>query len=119
MRTTSPSTVLLERSPSTIDEYAAYIQDRLHVAAMRLRQRGTAELKLTIGKDGSIRETEVVEVNGAPTLRDQLTQLVNRIEPLPPLPGNIDALVVTTDLTFDYPGENLFDRYSRLPESPG
>ena len=119
MGTPSPSTVLLERSPATIDEYASHVQNRLQVAAMQMRQRGTAELRLTIGKDGSIRQTEIVEVSGAPTLRDQLTPLVNRIAPLPPLPGNVDVLVVTTDLAFDYPGENLYDRYGWLPRSPG
>jgi hypothetical protein len=115
----SPSSTLLERSPATIDEYAAYVQDRLQVAAMQLRQPGTAELKLTIGKDGSIRQTEVVEVSGAPTLRDQLTPLVERSEPFPPLPDGVDVLVVTTDLAFDYPGENLYDRFGRLSQSPG
>jgi len=119
MGTPTPDTMLLERSPATIDEYAAYVQDRLHVAAMQMRQQGTAELRITIGKDGSIRQTEVVEVSGAPTLRDQLTPLVNRIAPLPALPGNVDVLVVTTDLAFDYPGENLMDRYGRLSRFPG
>lgn len=117
--TRSPSDVLLESSPGTIDEYAAHVQNRLQVAAMQMRQRGTAELRLTIGKDGAIRQTEVVEVSGGPALRDQLRQLVNRIEPLPPLPGNVDTLVVTTDLAFDYPGENLYDRYGRLRQPPG
>jgi TonB family protein len=110
--------MLIERSPNTVDEYAAYVRDRLQVAAMQLKQQGAAELKLTITKDGSIRETEVVEVSGDPAMRDQLTQLVNRIKPLPALPGNIDVLVVTTDLAFNYPGENLYDRYGWLSRSP-
>ncbi len=37
---------------------------------MRLRQQGTAECRLTIGKDGTIQQTELVEVAGAPKLRD-------------------------------------------------
>jgi outer membrane biosynthesis protein TonB len=116
--TSSPSSLLIERSPETIDEYAAHVQNRLQAAAMQMRQRGTAELKLTIGKDGSIQQTDVVEVS-EPALRDELTTLVNRIAPLPPLPGNADVLVVTTDLAFDYPGENLYDRYGWLPRAPG
>lgn len=115
----SPSTVLIERSPSTADEYAAYVRDRLQVAAMQVEQQGTAEVKLTINKDGSIRQTDVVEVSGAPTLREELPQLVNRIKPLPPLPGNLDALVVTTDLALNYPGQNLHDHYGWLPRAPG
>ena len=116
--TLTPGTVLLERSPETIDEYAAHVQNRLQATAMQMRHRGTAELRLTIGKDGSIRQTEVVEVSES-TLRDNLTTLVNRIAPLPPLPGNAEVLVVTTDLAFDYPGENLYDRFGRLSRSPG
>jgi TonB family protein len=114
-----PSSLLIERSPTTTDEYAAYVRDRLQVAAMQLRQEGMAELKLTINKDGSIREAEIVEASDLPMQRDQLAQLVNRIKPLPPLPGNIDALVVTTALTLDYPGRNLYDHYGWLPRSPG
>jgi hypothetical protein len=113
------SPMLLQRSPNTVDEYAAYVRDRLQVAAMQLKQQGSAELKLTIEKDGSIRETQVVEVSGPPGTRDRFTQLVNQIKPLPPLPSNADALVVTTDLTLDYPGENLYDQYGWLPRSPG
>jgi hypothetical protein len=116
--TQTPSSVLLERSPKTIEEYAAYVQNRLQVAAMQIREQGTAELKLTIGKDGSIQQTEIVEMSGAPPLRDQLKPLVNRIAPLPPLPLSVDVLVITTDLAFNYPGENLMDRYGRLPRSP-
>jgi hypothetical protein len=119
MGTSSPSSVLIERSPENLDEYAAYVQNRLQVAAMQMRQRGSGELKLTIGRDGSIQQTEVADVSGNPTLRDELTALANRIAPLPPLPGDADVLVVTTDLAFDYPGENLYDRYGRLSRSPG
>jgi hypothetical protein len=118
MGTPSPSIVLLEWSPATIDEYAAHVQNRLQAAAMQMRQWDTAALRLTIGKDGSIRQTEIVEVS-EPTLRDNLTTLVNRIAPLPPLPGNAEVLVVTTDLAFDYPGENLYDRFGRLSRLPG
>jgi TonB C terminal len=114
----SPSTVLLERSPKTVEEYAAYVQNRLQVAAMQMREQGTAELKLTISKDGSIQQTEIVEVSGGLPVRDQLKPLMNRIAPLPPLPPNVDVLVITADLAFDYPGENLMDRYGQLSRFP-
>jgi len=110
--------VLLQQSPQTIDEYTAMVQNRLQAAAMEMRQRGTAELRLTIGRDGSIRQTEIVELDGPAALRDELRQLVSRIAPLPALPENVDTLVVQTDLAFDYPGENLMDRFGRLPRSP-
>jgi outer membrane biosynthesis protein TonB len=113
------TTVLLDRSPQTIDEYAAHVQNRLQAAAMDLRQQGTAELRLTIGKDGSIRETEIVELDGPAALREQVRPLVSQIAPLPALPGDVDVLVVRTDLAFDYPGENLMDSFGRLAGFPG
>jgi hypothetical protein len=114
MNNPTGATVLLERSPQTIEEYTAYVQNRLQVAAMKMRQQGTAELRLTIEKDGSIQQTDIVELEGAPTLRDQLRPLVNQIAPLPPLPGNAEVLVVATTLAFNYPGENLLDSFGRL-----
>jgi TonB family protein len=111
--------VRLERSPQTIDDYTAYVQSRLQAASKELTQRGTAELKLTIDKDGSIRQAQIVEVEGSPALREQLRPLVSQITPLPPLPGDIDVLVVTTMLAFDYPGQDLFDRFGQLSRSPG
>jgi hypothetical protein len=58
-------------------------------------------------------------VNGPSTVRDQFTTAVHRIEPLPPLLADVDTLVVTTALAFDYPGENLYDRFGQLSRSPG
>ncbi len=112
--------VPLERSPETIDEYASFVQNRLQVEAMDLRQRGMAELELTIGKDGSIRQMEIQEVEGLPGGREQIRQLVNQVAPLPPLLGNADVLVLSTTLAFDYPGENLYDRFGflRQPDPP-
>jgi outer membrane biosynthesis protein TonB len=119
MSSPTATTVLLDQSPQTIDEYAAHVQDRLQAAAMDLRQQGTAELRLTIGKDGSIRQTEIVELDGPAALREQVRPLVSQIAPLPALPGDVDVLVVRTELTFDYPGENLMDSFGRLAGFPG
>jgi hypothetical protein len=65
MESPMATTLLLDQSPQTIDEYAARVQNLLRAAAMDLRQQGTAELRLAIGKDGSIRHTEIVEPDGA------------------------------------------------------
>jgi hypothetical protein len=119
MSSPKATTVLLDQSPQTIDEYAAHVQNLLQAAAMDLRQQGTAELRLTIGKDGSIRQTEIVELDGPAALREQVKPLVSQIAPLPALPGDVDVLVVRTDLAFDYPGENLMDSFGRLAEFPG
>jgi outer membrane biosynthesis protein TonB len=119
MSSSTATTVLLDQSPQTIDEYAAHVHNRLQAAAMDLRQQGTAELRLTIGKDGSIRETGIVELDGPAALRDQVGPLVSQIAPLPALPGDVDVLVVRTDLAFDYPGETLMDSFGRLAGFPG
>jgi outer membrane biosynthesis protein TonB len=119
MRSPTSTTVLLDQSLQTIDEYAARVQNLLQVAAMDLRQQGTAELRLTIGRDGSIRQTEIVELDGPAALREQVRLLVSEIAPLPALPGDVDVLVVQTELAFDYPGENLMDPFGRLVGFPG
>jgi hypothetical protein len=119
MRSQTGTPVLLERSPQTIDEYATYVQNRLQVARMELKERGTAELKITIDKNGAIRQTEIVEVDGPAALRAQLRPWVIQIAPLPPLPGGVDFLVVTSVLAFDYPGTDLYDRFGRLSQFPG
>jgi outer membrane biosynthesis protein TonB len=119
MNSPRPTTVLLDQSPQTIDEYAAHLQNLLQTAAMDLRQQGTAELRLTIGKDGSIRQTEIVELDGPAALREQVKPLVSQIAPLPALPGDVDILVVQTELAFDYPGENLMDPFGRFSRFPG
>jgi TonB family protein len=106
--------VLREQTPRTLDEYAAHVQSRLQAEAMKLQQQGIAELKLTIDKDGSVQQTEIIEVEGPPTLREQVRPLVNQITPLPPLPGNAEVLEITMTLAFDYPGENLYDRFGQV-----
>jgi TonB family protein len=106
--------VLREQTPRTIDEYAAYVQNRLQIEAMKLQQQGIAELKLTIDKNGSVQQTEILEVEGSPMLREQVRSLVNQVTPLPPLPGNTEALEVTMTLAFNYPGENLYDRFGQI-----
>jgi TonB family protein len=113
----TPDAVLLQRAPQTLDEYAAYVQNRIQVAAMQLRQQGTADLRLTINRDGTIRQADIVDLEGPSALRDQVRPLVNQLSPLPPLPGNTDTLVVDTTVAFDYPGENILDRFGYLPQA--
>jgi hypothetical protein len=119
MSSQTATSALLDQSPQTIDEYAARVQNLLQAAAMNLKQQRTAELRLTIGKDHSIRQTEIVELDGPAALREQVKPLVSQIAPLPALPGDVDVLVVRTELAFDYPGENLMDSFGRLAGFPG
>src|SRR5262245_35913818 len=119
VRSQTGTPVLPERSPQTLDEYAAYVQNRLQVARMELKERGTAELRITIDKNGMIRQTEILELDGPAALGRQLKPMVSQIAPLPPLPGGVDFLIVNSVLAFDYPGTDLYDRFGRLSEFPG
>jgi hypothetical protein len=76
-----------------------------------------ADVKLTIGKDGGVRRTDIVRLEGPPTLRDQIASLVSQLN-LPALPAdvNADVLVVDTTVAFNYPGTDLMDQFSRLPQ---
>src|SRR5215510_4109701 len=56
---TSAPHVLTVHTPTTLDSYLAYVQDRLNVEAMKVHTPGVADVKLTLGKDGSVRQTEI------------------------------------------------------------
>jgi hypothetical protein len=89
----------------------------------RLKHRGrptsTADVRLTIGKDGSVRETQVRRLDGPETLRNQITSMTSQLR-LPPLPTDmrVDELVVDTTVAFNYPGNEIMDRFGRLSERP-
>jgi outer membrane biosynthesis protein TonB len=115
---TSSPQGLTTQMPTTLDDYASYVQDIMQQEAMKVKTSGTADVKLTIGKDGSVQQTEVVRLEGPAALRNQITSIVSQMK-LPPLPAdvNADLLVVDTILAFNYPGIDLMDRFSRLPNS--
>jgi TonB family protein len=112
--TTQASTpqVLTTQTPTTLDNYINYVSDRLQVEAMKVRHQGSADVKLTIDKAGSVKSTEVVRVDGPAALRDEVMQMVRSIGSLPPLPpdANADVLVLTSTVTFNYPGRDMFDQ---------
>jgi hypothetical protein len=58
-----------------------------------------------------------MRLEGPAALRDQITSTVSQLK-FPPLPAdvNADVLVVDTTLAFNYPGLDLMDRFSRLPQ---
>jgi outer membrane biosynthesis protein TonB len=105
----------MTQKPTTLDDYADYVQDSLQQEAMKVKTSGTADVKLTIGKDGVVRQTEVTRLEGPATLRNQIASMASQMK-LPPLPAdvNADVLVVDTTLAFNYPGIDMMDRFSRL-----
>jgi hypothetical protein len=106
---------LASPAPTTLDDYAREVQDRLQAAARQVNTSGTANIKLTIERDGAVRQTEVIHLDGPDALRTQLMTIVSRMN-LPPLPvgTTVDALVVDTILAFNYPEEDIIDRFGRI-----
>jgi TonB family protein len=112
--TMSSPQMMTTQTPSTLDSYIDYVSDRLQVEAMKVRQPGTADIKLTIERDGTVRLAEVVRVDGPAALRDAAIETVRLVGSLPPLPpdANADVLVLTSTVVFNYPGQDLYDHLS-------
>jgi TonB family protein len=110
---TAPPQTLTTQTPTTLDSYADYVSNRLQVEAMKVKHEGSADVQLTIDKSGAVKSAEVVRVNGPAALRDEVMGMVRTIGPLPPLPpdANADVLVLTSQVVFNYPGRDMFDRY--------
>jgi len=116
----TPSTpALTTRTPATVDDYANYVGDLLQSEAMQIKTPGTADIRVTIGKDGSVRETQVRRLDGPETLRNQIMSMASQLK-LPPLPADmrVDELVVDTTMAFNYPGNEVMDRFGRLSDRP-
>jgi hypothetical protein len=101
--------------PTTLDDYAREVQDRLQAAARLVNTPGIANVRLTIDPDGAVRQTEVTHLDGPEAIRSQLIAIVGQMN-LPPLPTGtpVDALVVDTILVFNYPGNDIMDRFGRI-----
>jgi TonB family protein len=110
---TMPAPQMMTQSPTTLDGYINHVSDRLQVEAMKVRHEGSADVKLTIEKSGAVKLAEVVRINGPAALRDEVMRMVNLMGSLPPLPpdANADVLVLTSTVVFNYPGQDMFDRY--------
>jgi hypothetical protein len=115
---TSAPRVLTVPTPTTLESYLAYVEAVLNVEAMTVHTPGVADVKLTIGKDGSVQQTEITRLEGPAALREQLSSLLSQVK-LPPLPANAnaDVLVVDATVAFNYPGTGMLDRYGRLSRS--
>jgi TonB family protein len=108
--TASPQTLTSQR-PTTLDSYIDYVSNRLQVEAMKVKHEGSADVKLTIDKTGTVKLAEVVRASGPAALRDEVMEMVRMIGSLPPLPpdANADVLVLTSTVVYNYPGPELFD----------
>jgi hypothetical protein len=101
-------------SPQGLEEYLAMVQRVLKQETASIQQAGLAEVRLTIQRDGSVRHTEVVPLDGPATLRSELLPIVSRLGPWPPPPVEADVLVVTVPLPTQYPGADLRDSLGLL-----
>jgi len=110
----------MTQSPTTLDSYINYVSDRLQVEAMKVRHEGSADVQLTIDKSGAVKLAEVVRVNGPAALSDEVLKMVDLMGSLPPLPpdANADVLALTSTVVFNYPGQDMYDRYGRRTSAP-
>ena len=115
---TSAPPVLTVQTPTTLDSYLAYVQDMLNVEAMKVHTSGVADVKLTIGKDGSVQQTAIERLEGPAALRDQITSMLSQMK-FPPLPADAkaDVLVVDATVATNYPGNGMLDHFGRLSRS--
>jgi hypothetical protein len=103
--------ILTMPPPTTIDDYVIYVRDRLQLETMKLNRADVAEVKLTIGKDGTVWQANVRKLEAPAALRVELSSLVNQMSKLPPLPDDADVLVLTLTLALNYPSPGLYDRF--------
>jgi outer membrane biosynthesis protein TonB len=115
---TSEPQPLTVQTPTTLDSYLAYVGNLINVEAMKMHTSGVADVKLTIGKDGSVQQTAIERLEGSPALRDQINSMLSQMK-FPPLPAavNADVLVADATVAFDYPGPNMLDHFGRLSRS--
>jgi TonB C terminal len=115
---TSAPQVLTVQTPTTLDSYLAYVEDVLNAESKQVHTSGVADVKLTIDKDGSVRQTEIERLEGPAALRDRISSMLSQMK-LPPLPAdaNADVLVVDATVAFNYPGTGMLDHFGRLPRN--
>ena len=115
---TSAPPVLTVQPPTTLDSYLAYVEAVLNVEAMKVHTSGVADLKLTIGKDGSVQQTAIERLEGPEALRDRITSMLSQMQ-FPPLPADAkaDVLVVDATVATNYPGNGMLDHFGRLSRS--
>jgi hypothetical protein len=112
---TSGPPPLTVHTPTTLDSYLAYVEDVLNGEARKVHPSGVAEVKLTIGKDGSVQQTAIERLDGPPALREQLSSRLSQVT-WPPLPAaaHADVLVVDATVATNYPGTGMLDHVGRL-----
>jgi hypothetical protein len=115
---TSAPAPLAVQTPTTLDSYLAYAEDLLNVEAMKMRAPAVADVQLTIGKDGAVRQAAIERLEGPAALREQISSMLRQMK-FPPLPANAnaDVLVVDATVAFDYPGPGMLDHFGQLPRS--
>ena len=115
---TSASPVLTVHTPTTLDSYLAYVQERLNVEAMKVHTPGVADVKLTLGNDGAVRQTEIERLEGPAALHERIMSMISQMQ-FPPLPADAhaDVLVIDATVAFNYPGAGMLDRFGRLSHS--
>jgi hypothetical protein len=73
-------------------------EDLLNVEAMKMRTPAVADVKLTIGIDGSGQQAQIERLEGPAALRDRISSMLSQMK-FPPLPADANADVLDGDGT--------------------
>jgi hypothetical protein len=98
-----------------LDEYLVRLQEQLKFETRTIEASGLVEVKLTIRKDGTVTFAEIVVLDGAATLRNDLLPVLNQLGPLSAPPIEADLLTVSMLLPLRYPGPDLLDTIDQAP----
>ena len=94
------------------------MEDLRNAQAVQIYTPAVADVKLTLGKDGAVRQAEIARLEGPAALHERIS---SRLSPMtcPPLPAaaNADVLVVDATVAFDYPAPGRLDHLGRLAGS--
>ena len=95
-----PSTIGNGNVPGAWSDYVAGLQVWLKKhreypeSALILRQEGTASLYFVINRDGSLRDYRIEKSSGHELLDRAVIEMIERAQPLPRIPGNLDGTQV-------------------------
>ena len=95
-----PSTIGNGNVPGAWSDYVAVLQVWLKKhreypeSALLLRQEGTASVYFVINRDGSLRDYRIEKSSGHELLDRAVIGMIERAQPLPQIPGNLDGTQV-------------------------
>jgi protein TonB len=92
-------------SPNYLSQLYAHLErhKRYPAAAQRRRQTGTVYLRFTIDKEGNVLSSQIERSSGVPSLDKEVAAMIQRADPVPPLPADMheDRLTLIVPVRFN------------------